>query len=78
MSVIQSAIADSGLVSDTTTKTSWSFFGIGAVLCRLEQALNRQIQACRDAEVAHFIERNGGRLTDDLEREISRKYGQFR
>jgi hypothetical protein len=28
-----------------------------------------------EAEVARFIDRNGGRITDDLEREISRRFG---
>jgi len=28
-----------------------------------------------EAEVARFIDRHGGRITDDLEREISRRFG---
>jgi hypothetical protein len=28
-----------------------------------------------EAEVARFIDRNGGRITDDLEREISQRFG---
>jgi hypothetical protein len=32
-------------------------------------------QARADARVAQFIERNGGRITDEIEREISRRFG---
>jgi hypothetical protein len=41
------------------------------VLARLVEARQRQAQA----EVARYVAMNGGVLTDDLEREISRRYG---
>ena len=45
------------------------------LLSRLLQAVmtSRRIRA--EAEVARFIEERGGRITDDLEREISRRFG---
>ena len=46
-----------------------------AALARIGDALtaSRRIQAER--EVARFIELNGEQLTDELEREISRRFG---
>ena len=37
--------------------------------------LSRQRRA--DAEVGRFIEEHGGQLTDDLERQISRRFGTY-
>ena len=42
---------------------------------RLMQAVVASRRARAEAEVGRFIERNGGQLTDHLEREISRRFG---
>lgn len=36
---------------------------------------HRAHQSALDREVEQMIKHNGGRLTDDLERELSRRYG---
>lgn len=36
----------------------------------------RRARLQQDAEIAQFIERCGGVLTDDVEREIGRRYGR--
>ena len=43
---------------------------------RIIDALAEANQRKADAEVARFIARNGGHLTDDLERLISQRYGR--
>jgi hypothetical protein len=45
------------------------------LLSRLMQALVASRRARAEAEVARFIADNGGRMTDGLEREISRRFG---
>jgi len=45
------------------------------IFARLLNALMTMQRARAEAEVARFIDRNGGRITDDLEREISRRFG---
>jgi hypothetical protein len=42
---------------------------------RILAALMTMQRLRAEAEVARFIDRNGGRITDDLEREISRRFG---
>lgn len=47
----------------------------------IARILFERFKTARRAEaeqvVARYIQLNGGRLTDDLEREISRKFGDF-
>ncbi|HEX8168711.1 MAG TPA: hypothetical protein VF601_23365 [Beijerinckiaceae bacterium] len=45
------------------------------LLVRLLHAVVASRRARAEAEVARFIEERGGRVTDDLEREISRRFG---
>jgi hypothetical protein len=45
------------------------------LLARAIDALREANQRKAACEVARFIERNGGQLTDDLEREISQRFG---
>ena len=42
---------------------------------RIIDALTEANRRKADAEVARFVARNGGHLTDDLERLISQRYG---
>lgn len=51
--------------------------GIVGWLSRVHTALMASRRRKADAEVAHFIAANGGVLTDDLERAISRRYGNI-
>ena len=46
-----------------------------AYLRRLGAAAIAARQAQAEREIARFIETQGGRLTDDVEREISRRFG---
>jgi hypothetical protein len=42
-----------------------------SILSRFDRSRQRRV----DSEVGDFIESHGGQLTDDLERQISRKFG---
>ena len=42
---------------------------------RLRAWYMAKLNAERDAEIAAFVEERGGQFTDDLEREISRRFG---
>ena len=65
---------DFGLSSDRTAPVA---NGIGAKLARLARRLTDAIAAQRqrvvDREIARFLARSGGRITDSMEREIMRK-----
>ena len=55
--------------SPSTLLSVRAFFGrLGAAI-----ATSRRLKA--EQEVARFLEANGGRLTDNMEREISRRFG---
>ena len=55
--------------SPSILHTVRAFFGrLGAAI-----ATSRRLKA--EQEVARFLEIRGGRLTDDMEREISRRFG---
>ena len=43
----------------------------GAIAARVSSSRQRRM----DSEVGQFLEAHGGHLTDDLERQISRKFG---
>ena len=45
------------------------------ILVRLMAAIIAARRARAEAEIGRFIEAHGGRVTDDLEREISRRFG---
>ncbi len=45
------------------------------ILSRLLAAVVASRRARAEAEIGRFIEERGGRVTDDLEREISRRFG---
>lgn len=42
---------------------------------RIVQSVNLSRQRAAEHEIGRFIEMNGGELTDDLERQISRRFG---
>jgi hypothetical protein len=44
---------------------------------RFVRALQDSRRRAAEREVERFIHRNGGRLTDELEREISRRFGRI-
>jgi hypothetical protein len=46
-----------------------------SLIARAVDALGKANERRAASEVARFIERNGGGLTDDLEREISQRFG---
>ena len=47
---------------------------VRSVLRRAADAIRRQRERRAEAAVARFIRRNGGTLTDELERRIAREY----
>lgn len=65
-------------VADATPSLpSLSHTGVAALLRRLETGMHDRLRARREARVTEFIEANGGKLTDELEREISRRFGSM-
>ena len=54
------------------------YLGIGALLLGWRSAWTRRAHLRRDQEIGRFIEAHGGIMTDELERTISRRFGQFR
>jgi hypothetical protein len=49
----------------------------GGMLLRIVTALRESRRRAAEREIERFIQRNGGRLTDELEREISRRFGRI-
>lgn len=49
--------------------------GIARFFASIATRLTLSRQHRMDAEVGQFLEAHGGQLTDDLERQISRKFG---
>jgi hypothetical protein len=49
----------------------------GGMFQRFVRALQDSRRRAAEREVEQFIQRNGGRLTDELEREISRRFGRI-
>ena len=47
----------------------------GGIFQRFIEAVRDSRRRAMEKEVERFIHRNGGRLTDELEREISRRFG---
>jgi hypothetical protein len=47
----------------------------GGIFQRFAAAVRASRQRAVEREVERFINQNGGRLTDELEREISRRFG---
>ena len=45
------------------------------ILARFLAAVTASRRARAEAEIGRFIEAHGGRVTDDLEREISHRFG---
>jgi len=46
-----------------------------ALLERVEARLDRSERNARESEVGRYIAENGGMITDQMEREISRRFG---
>jgi hypothetical protein len=65
---LDDAATDHGSVASAKT------VGLG-VLTRLSSWYGRKVQGERDAEIAAFIDERGGQFTDEIEREISRRFG---
>jgi hypothetical protein len=69
--------AEAALAGDARARRGrWSLGDYG-LLTRLERAIYHRLQADRTSDVGAFIAANGGMLTDDLEREISRRFGNL-
>ena len=52
--------------------------GLSAFFKTISERFASARQSRMDAEIGHFIETHGGELTDDLERQISRRFGSGR
>ena len=70
-------ITHSGLFGPCSDRTAPVTNGIGGKLARLARRLTDAIAAQRqrvvDREIARFLARSGGRITDSMEREIMNK-----
>lgn len=53
------------------------FAALHTLLERLDGYWRSSREARNDSAVERFIQENGGALTDDLEREISRRFGRM-
>jgi hypothetical protein len=72
MFVNDAAEFDSTVGATQRPQSAPGFAGLfSAILGRFDRSRQRRI----DSEVGEFIESHGGQLTDDLERQISRKFG---
>jgi hypothetical protein len=60
--------------ADLTAAATDAHEGTG-VVARVVAWFNAKVHAERDAEIAAFIEQRGGQFTDEMEREISRRFG---
>ena len=60
--------------SPTTASTAAKPARIG-FWARLHQSITLSRQRTAEREIGRFIELHGGQLTDDIEREISRRFG---
>jgi hypothetical protein len=60
--------------ADLTSATTDAYEGKG-VVARVVAWFNAKVNAERDAEIAAFIDQRGGQFTDEMEREISRRFG---
>jgi hypothetical protein len=49
--------------------------GIAGIINSIAERFASMRQRRVDAEIGEFIEQHGGQLTDDLERQISRRFG---
>ena len=61
--------------SSTVSGNSLAPAGFAGLFKSLAARLSLARQRRVDSEVGQFIEQHGGQLTDDLERQISRRFG---
>ncbi len=64
------------LFSATTTTSEWPTEQ-ASLIDRIKSAFVASDKAHKSDEIGAFIEAHGGVLTDDLERQISRRFGQM-
>jgi len=67
--------AEAGLASNAGARRDRWSLRLSGLLSRVERALHHRLQEERTSDVGAFIAANGGILTDDLERQISRRFG---
>ena len=72
LSLVAGYDVNSPALGKRITLPSLSF---GALLERLSDAMSAAERRRTEADVAHFIADNGGVITDELERQISRRLG---
>ena len=68
-------ITDTADFIGTEGNTEHKTFSVAGLFKAFFQRLARSCQEANDAAIAEFIESRGGQLTDDLERQISRRFG---
>jgi hypothetical protein len=71
---IQSALINDDASLDLTAASRAKTHGLG-LLQRVSAWYTAKVHAERDAEIVAFIEERGGQFNDEMEREISRRFG---
>ena len=74
MGFVAGDLVDARSSSKPAARPTWS---LSSLLERMSNAVYATEQRRRENEVARFLQDNGGVLTDDLERQISRRYGNI-
>lgn len=78
MSISSMSVASARAVEAGKAETeARPLFSLSGLFARISDALYDSERRRNESDVARFIENNGGVLTDDLERQISRRYGRI-
>jgi hypothetical protein len=72
LSLVAGYPVDSPAPSEHVTLGS---FSLSRLLKRISASLHAAQRRRTEAEIARFIERNGGMITDDIERQINQRFG---
>lgn len=72
-----SAVDAYNVEAPTEHKRTAPKFSVSALLERISDRMYTAERKEREGQVARFIRENGGVLTDDLERRISRDFGRI-
>ena len=67
--MIRAATFNAGTIDEEAQARRPTFFG------RIASAIRQSRERAASREIERFVEMNGGKLTDSIEREISRRYG---
>ena len=77
MTTSTSTFRHADLVTAKSIRTERPSFSLLTLLETLESRAYCRVMARRESEVTRFLAANGGQLTDDLERELSRRFGSI-